>query len=140
MWLFSQFNRPRLNLNIGHFGWFNRPRLNLNIWHVQIPLHKFKLVQAIWTVQTAGSIVRLSAHDEVCKIEPAKTLSYVFLTPDSCSFSNLYSILSTRACQLASIRFSDTPTVFQTPSLSCDSMITRTLAAVPFRGFITRTL
>jgi len=56
------------------------------------------------------------------------------------SFWSLYSTLSTRASQEASMMFSDTPTVPQFESLSRDSIITRTRAAVPSRALTTRTL
>src|SRR3989304_3545468 len=58
----------------------------------------------------------------------------------SSSLYNLYSKLSTRAIQLASMMFSLTPTVPQTSSSSWLSMITRTPAAVAASEFITRTL
>jgi len=48
--------------------WFNHPRLNRNSWYVDIPEHYFKPDNQL---EISGSIVRLSAHDEVCKIEPA---------------------------------------------------------------------
>src|SRR5690606_13602972 len=56
------------------------------------------------------------------------------------SLHSLYSMLSTRACQLASITFSWTPTVPQVPWSSALSMITRTLAAVAASELMTRTL
>ena len=58
----------------------------------------------------------------------------------SLSRVNLYSMLSTRACQEASMMFSETPTVPQCSLLSRDSMTTRTLAAVPAPELMTRTL
>jgi hypothetical protein len=56
------------------------------------------------------------------------------------SFRSLYSTLSTRACQEASITFSETPTVPQIEFLSIDWMMTRTRAAVPALALTTRTL
>ena len=56
------------------------------------------------------------------------------------SFCSLYSTESTSACHEASMMFSETPTVPQIESLSRDSIITRTRAAVPARAFTTRTL
>ena len=56
------------------------------------------------------------------------------------SLNSLYSKLSTRASQLASMMFSLTPTVLQTSAASRDSITTRTLAAVPARALTTRTL
>jgi hypothetical protein len=55
-------------------------------------------------------------------------------------FWSLYSTLSTSASQLASMMFSETPTVPQIDCLSRDSITTRTRAAVPARAFTTRTL
>ena len=63
-----------------------------------------------------------------------------FASVCSRSLINLYSILSTKASHEASTIFSLTPTVDHTSRLSCDSIITRTLAAVPARAFTTRTL
>src|SRR5579883_1824326 len=57
----------------------------------------------------------------------------------SSSLNSLYSIESTSASQLASITFSLTPTVPHTSLPSRDSITTRTRAAVPARGFTTRT-
>jgi len=45
---------------------------------------------------------------------------------------SLYSTLSIKACQLASIIFSDTPTVPHLELWSPDSISTRVLACVPF--------
>lgn len=55
-------------------------------------------------------------------------------------FRRLYSTESARACQEASMIFSETPTVDHTSLPSVDSMVTRTLAAVEACGFTTRTL
>ena len=63
-----------------------------------------------------------------------------FASACSRSLISLYSILSTKASHEASTIFSLTPTVDHTSRLSCDSIITRTLAAVPARAFTTRTL
>ena len=63
-----------------------------------------------------------------------------FASACSRSLINLYSILSTKASHEASTIFSLTPTVDHTSRLSCDSIITLTLAAVPARAFTTRTL
>jgi len=56
------------------------------------------------------------------------------------SLCSLYSTLSRSASQEAWMIFSDTPTVPHRLSLSRDSMITRTRAAVPSRALTTRTL
>jgi len=53
---------------------------------------------------------------------------------------SLYSTLSTSASQLASMMFSETPTVPQMDCLSRHSITTRTRAAVPARALTTRTL
>src|SRR3990172_1744188 len=62
-------------------------------------------------------------------------------SPDcSLSLSSLNSILSASACQLASMIFSETPTVPHFRSLSPDSISTRTRDAVPFIPVSTLTL
>jgi hypothetical protein len=61
-------------------------------------------------------------------------------TPHDVDFWILYSTLSTSASQLASMMFSETPTVPHRDCLSRDSMTTRTRAAVPSRALTTRTL
>src|SRR3989339_1995623 len=63
--------------------------------------------------------------------------SFFYFVP---SFNSLYSTLSTRACQLASMIFPETPTVPQESFSSWDWMSTRTLAAVPAFSSSTRTL
>src|SRR5947208_10855602 len=64
----------------------------------------------------------------------------VSLHDDFSSLNSLYSKLSIKASQLASMIFSLTPTVPQTSSPSRDSITTRTRAAVPARALTTRTL
>src|SRR3989338_9022221 len=56
------------------------------------------------------------------------------------SFNSLYSTLSARACQLASIIFSETPTVPHELFSSSDWIRTLTLAAVPAFSSSTLTL
>src|SRR5208337_2905111 len=59
---------------------------------------------------------------------------------DRASRESLYSKASMSASQLASMTFSETPTVPQTESWSRLSITTRTRAAVPARALMTRTL
>src|SRR3989449_6435145 len=56
------------------------------------------------------------------------------------SFTILYSMLSANACQLASMMFSETPTVPHFSLWSPDSISTRTREAVPLLAAKTRTL
>lgn len=66
--------------------------------------------------------------------------SKIFTSYEDESFSSLNSMLSTSACQLASMIFSETPTVPHFFKPSPDSIKTRTFEPVPSLAAKTRTL
>ncbi len=82
----------------------------------------------------AECIVSCASLSALCSLPSAVSQLFFF------ALKSLYSILSTSACQLASITFSDTPTVPHLFFPSPDSISTRTRAAVPSAAVKTRTL
>jgi hypothetical protein len=79
-------------------------------------------------------VVYLASLQAPCPLHSSVFQVFLF------ALKSLYSILSTSACQLASITFSDTPTVPHLFLPSPDSIRTRTRAAVPSAAVKTRTL
>jgi hypothetical protein len=77
---------------------------------------------------------------EALPVRPTTYVRAQSYTGPEADFWILYSTLSTRASQLASMTLAETPTVPQSDCLSRDSITTRTRAAVPSRALTTRTL
>ena len=118
----SKFNRQSILVNL-----FNPPVEKL-IQHLESAAQD--IVRLLFQQQLA--IFSVWNNDSEIRVHLCSSVVYFFI--------NLYSILSARACKLASMMLSLAPTVPQSSLPSVDSISTRVLAAVPVAESRMRTL